>query len=287
LPPGPRSAAIYDEDAQLLTRTGIISMANAPESGSAETRKLTKNNMTTDRMLARMRSAVSADLNVMVFMVIGFPHDTDDQIRENLDFFSTIAEIGINDAAVGFYMALPGTQIFESLYDSGRISLDRAYFRHILSSTSLWATSTYSGLGRPKLTYWKFRLMRHFYSQQRSGAKSDGLLATARQAVASLRNEDSADETKLQSAFRNGIISFLDTVKVKSRPGGWMTRREERHVFDGWDAIYREIRARNLASGAAVESPADTTELHGRNVTKILKSTHGTKRRIPLEVVNR
>jgi hypothetical protein len=35
-----------------------------------------------------------------------------------------------------------------------------------------------------------------------------------------------------------------------------------------------------------VESPADTTELHARNVTKILKSTHGTRRRIPLEVVN-
>ena len=65
-----------------------------------------------------------------------------------------------------------------------------------------------------------------------------------------------------------------------------MSRRAERHVFDGWDAIYREIRARNLESGAAVESPADTTELHARNVTKILKSTHGTRRRIPLEIVS-
>ena len=95
--------------------------------------------MKTDRMLESMQAAVAADLNVMVFMVIGFPHDTDEHIRENLDF-ATIAEVGINDAAVGFYMALPGTQIFESLYDSGKISLDRTYFRHILSSTSLWAT---------------------------------------------------------------------------------------------------------------------------------------------------
>jgi radical SAM superfamily enzyme YgiQ (UPF0313 family) len=286
MPTGTRSEAIDDEVAQLLKRTGMISMAYAPESGSEETRKLIKKKMKTDRMLESMRAAVAADLNVMVFMVIGFPHDTEEHIRENLDFFSTIAEVGINDAAVGFYMALPGTQIFESLYDSGKINLDRTYFRHILSSTSLWATSTYSGLGRAKLTYWKFKLMRHFYSQQREGAKSEGLLSTVGQALKSLRNNDNADETKLQSAFRNGVISFIDTAKVKSKPGGWMSRRAERHVFDGWDAIYREIRSRNLASGAAVESPADTTELHSRNVTKILKATHGTRRRIPLEVVN-
>lgn len=285
MPTGTRSEAIDEEVAGLLKRTGMISMAYAPESGSEETRKLIKKKMKTDRMLESMRAAVAADLNVMVFMVIGFPHDTDEHIRENIEFLSTIAEIGINDAAIGFYMALPGTQIFESLYDSGQIDLDRTYFRHILSSTSLWATSTYSGLGRARLTYWKFRLMRHFYSQQRAGARSDGLLSTVRQALASLRGGGGADETKLQSAFRNGVASFFDTVKVKARPGGWMSRRAERHVFDGWDEIYREVRARNLAAGAAVESPADTTELHGRNVTKILRSTHGTRRRIPLEVV--
>ena len=31
-------------------------------------------------------------------------------------------------------------------------------------------------------------------------------------------------------------------------------------------------------------APIDTTKLHERNVTKILKETHGTARRIPLSV---
>ena len=87
MPTGTRSEAIDDEVAQLLKRTGMISMAYAPESGSEETRKLIKKKMKTDRMLESMRAAVEADLNVMVFMVIGFPHDTDEHIRENLDFF--------------------------------------------------------------------------------------------------------------------------------------------------------------------------------------------------------
>lgn len=63
-----------------------------------------------------------------------------------------------------------------------------------------------------------------------------------------------------------------------------MPRRRERRFFDDWDAIYRDIRARNLESGAAMASPADTSQLHERNVTKLLKSTHGTRRRIPVSV---
>jgi anaerobic magnesium-protoporphyrin IX monomethyl ester cyclase len=282
MPTGTRSEAIDAEVAQLLRRTNMISMAYAPESGSETTRQLIKKKMKSDRMFESMKAAVDAELNVMVFMVIGFPHDTDEHIAENLGFFEKIAEIGINDAAVGFYMALPGTQIFDSLYDSGKITLDRRYFRHILSSTSLWATSTYSGLSRPKLTYWKFRLMRHFYRQPRQLVNSTSLFTTVVQALRGLRG-DHQDETKMQSAVRNGFISFVDTVKVKPTRG-WMSRRRERHFFDEWDAIYREIRASNLACGAALPGPADTAELHERNVTKLIKSAHGTRRRIPVGV---
>lgn len=285
MPTGTRSEAIDAEVADLLRRTNMVSMAYAPESGSETTRKLIKKKMKSDRLFESMQCAVDAGLNVMVFMVIGFPHDTEEHIRENLAFFEKIADIGINDAAVGFYMALPGTQIFENLYDTGRIHMDRTYFRHILSSTSLWATSTYSGLGRARLTYWKFRLMRHFYSRQRKLVGSKGLTSTIFEALRALRS-DGADDTKLQSAFRNGVTSALDTLKVKLRPGGWMSRRQERAFFREWDAIYREIRSRNISCGAAVRAPDDVHDLHKRNVTKILKETHGTRRRIPVEVVS-
>jgi anaerobic magnesium-protoporphyrin IX monomethyl ester cyclase len=282
MPTGTRSEAIDHEVAQLLKKTNMISMSYAPESGSETTRKLIKKKMKTDRMYESMRAAVEADLNVLVLMVIGFPHDTEDQLRENLEFFEEIAKVGINDVAIGFYMALPGTQLFESLYDAGEVTIDRTYFRHILSSTTLWATSTYSGLSRPKLTYWKFKLVRHFYSQQRDQVKSDGLISTAFQALKGLRG-DGGDETKMQSAFRNGVISLVDTIKVQPQRG-WMPRRKEKAFFEGWDELYREIRRRNLETGAAMASPVDTTKLHERNVTKILKGTHGTPRRIPLSV---
>ena len=40
--------------------------------------------------------------------------------------------MGIADLVVNYYTALPGTEIFNSLYDSGDITFDKKYFSHIL-----------------------------------------------------------------------------------------------------------------------------------------------------------
>jgi anaerobic magnesium-protoporphyrin IX monomethyl ester cyclase len=284
MPSGTRSEAIDAEVADLLRRTNMISMAYAPESGSETTRKLIKKKMKTDRLFTSMQAAVESGLNVAAFFVIGFPHDTEDHIRENLEFMDKIADIGITDAAVGFYMALPGTQMFDSLYEAGKIRLDRKYFKHILAATSPWATSSYNDdLGRLRLTLWKWRLMSRFYRRQRKLAASSGLLATVRQALQALQGGDHADSSKMQTAFRNAVRYGRTTLRVKVQRG-WMARREERHYFDGWDQLYRDIRARNLGCGATVRQPADSGQLHEHNVTKELKAAHATRRRIPVMV---
>jgi anaerobic magnesium-protoporphyrin IX monomethyl ester cyclase len=280
MPTGTRSEAIDEEVADLLHRTGMISMAYAPESGSEETRKLIKKRMKTDRMYESMRAAVGADLNVMVFMVLGFPHDTRANLRENLPFMDGIAEVGITDAAFGFYMALPGTQIFDSLYDSGQVTINRTYFRHILSSTSLWATSTYSDLSRAELTLWKLRLTRRFYNRKAQLA-GESLVSQMRTTL--FGGGSGGDESKLQTAFRNGVDSAIETAKSKFRRG-WVPRAEEREIFDDWDRIFREIRARQLAAGVREVAPADTRELQSLNVIKPLQITHGTRRTIPVHV---
>jgi anaerobic magnesium-protoporphyrin IX monomethyl ester cyclase len=287
MPSGTRSEAIDAEVAELLRRTNMISMAYAPESGSETTRKLIKKKMKTDRLFASMQAAVESGLNVAAFFVIGFPHDTEEHIRENLAFMDRIAEIGITDAAVGFYMALPGTQMFDSLYEAGKIRLDRKYFKHILAATSPWATSSYNeNFSRLQLTVWKWRLMSRFYSRQRKlagGRGSSGLMGTVRQALEAIRGGDHADSSKMQTAFRNGVRYGITTVRVKVQRG-WMARRRERRYFDGWDQVYRDIRARNLACGATVKQPEDTNLLHEHNVTKELKAAHATRRRIPVTV---
>jgi anaerobic magnesium-protoporphyrin IX monomethyl ester cyclase len=281
MPTGTRSEAIDEEVAELLRQTGMISMAYAPESGSEETRQLVKKRMKTDRLFQSMRDAVKSDLNVSVFLVIGFPHDTQSNLRENLPFLDEVAEIGITDIAIAFYMALPGTEIFDSLYDSDKIRIDREYFRHILASTSLWSTSTYcESMGNTRLTLWKLRLFRRFYSRRRAGAESEGLVSSIRQAVTGLRGDD-GHVAKLQTAFRNGVLSGIETAKSKTRRG-WMSRSEEKRFFEAWDEIFREIREKNVRDGVHILAPADTRELHKTNVIKSVKASHAARRRIPL-----
>ena len=115
LPTGTRSEAIDSEIAFLIKKSGMTSMAYAPESGSEETRKYIKKKMKTDKLFNSVDAAAQADLNVAVFLVIGFPHDLPKHLEENKNFVERLAKHGVTDLSVGFYMALPGTELFYSL----------------------------------------------------------------------------------------------------------------------------------------------------------------------------
>jgi hypothetical protein len=181
-------------------------------------------------------------------------------------------------------MALPGTQMFDSLYDNGKIAINREYFRHILAAASLWSTSTYNEhLSNLELTMWKLRLFRHFYKRRRS-VESRGLASTVWRSVSHLRSK-SGDTSKFQTAFRNGMISAMETAKSKLQREGWMSRADEERFFERWDEIFREIREKNVRDGVHTPAPADTRELHEINVISRLKAEHGSRRRIPVEVV--
>ncbi|MDP7642386.1 MAG: radical SAM protein, partial [Alphaproteobacteria bacterium] len=183
LPTGTRSEAIDDDVAILLKRSGMVSMAYAPESGSETTRKLIKKKMKTERLFESINSAVKAELNVAAFIVIGFPHDRREHLAENMPFIDRLVAAGVTDLSVGFYMALPGTELFHSLYDAGRIRLDRAYFRHILDSLSLRPAQSYcTQLGRMELFRWKLKFYFRFYGAKRRRAGS-GLSASIARAL--------------------------------------------------------------------------------------------------------
>jgi hypothetical protein len=123
-------------------------------------------------------------------------------------------------------------------------------------------------------------LFRRFYSRRRAGSESDGLASSIRQAIGGLRGGD-GHVAKLQTAFRNGVLSGIETAKSKTRRG-WMSRAAEKRFFARWDDIFREIRDTNVRDGVHVLAPADTRELHKSNVIKSVKASHGARRRIPV-----
>ena len=105
-------------------------------------------------------------------------HDLPKHLNENRNFVEQIAKHGVTDLSVGFYMALPGTELFHSLYDSNKIKLDIEYFKHILDSLALFPSQKYcSAISRMSLLLWKLKFYLRFYKSKKSINGKFGLLS--------------------------------------------------------------------------------------------------------------
>ncbi len=278
LPSGTRAEAIDDEVAVLLEKSGMASMAYAPESGSEETRRFIKKKMHSERLFESVRAAKAANLYVMAFMVIGFPHDTPERLEDNLPFLERLAAAGVSDMGISFYMALPGTQLFHSLWDHGEISLDRHYFEHILESLSFIPRRSYSHALTPlELAHWKVRMYRAFYGAKRRGQEKGGLVRWLRRSIDGLTSD--RHESRMQTALKNGLRTTVETLRSKVGPG-WVPRDVQAGYFDGWNESYARIRAEKLATGVATVAPADTTEVQNVNVVRSLDRVPAEHKRL-------
>ena len=273
LPTGTRSEAIDADVAAQLRKTGMINLAYAPESGSETTRRLIKKKMKTPELFDSIDAAVANDLNVSVFLVIGFPHDEARHLSENLPFIDRLVERGITDISVGFFMALPGTELFKSLYDAGKICLDRAYFRHILDSLSLVPSQSYcEHLSKRDLALWKFKMLFRFYGVGRRARKRQSLLRSIGRGASGLYSSK-GHQTKLQTAVRNGLTSLWGMAVSRMSPN-WLPRADEEKMFANWDAIYQEIRGSKIEQGLVEPSPLKSADVHARNVIPLLAREH-------------
>lgn len=271
---GTRSEAIDQEVADYLKKTNMTNMAYAPESGSDKTRQIIKKKVGADKMFESIRATAKANLNVSAFIIVGFPHDNHENLKENLPFIDKLAENGVTDTAVGYLMALPGTELFHSLYDAGKIKLDIKYFRHLLSSNSLLPSLNYcDNLSNLDMLTWKIRMLLRFYSAKKGmTTEKTGLMVSIRHGLSGLIGKE-AHQSKLQTAFRNAMIIGWQTI-VSSFKKPWLSRKQERDMIESWDKIYRDIQSEKIRMGVIERYPSDTTQLYKTNVNPSLARMH-------------
>jgi hypothetical protein len=114
-------------------------------------------------------------------------------------------------------MALPGTELFRTLYEKGAITIDRDYFRHILNGLSLYpAMSLSEHMGRPELFYWKLRFVAAFYGARMRVLGLQAVLASVRQTLSGRTHS-----SKLQTALRVSVKNAFRSIGVRFRPVGW------------------------------------------------------------------
>ncbi len=275
---GTRSEAIDGEVAELLKGSGMINMAYAPETGSDLTRRYIKKKIRSERLFASIEAAAKAELSVAAYMVIGFPHDGPQEMRDTVVFLREIARRGVNDVGSGYYMALPGTELFHTLYEKGAVAIDRAYFRHILNAHQMIPAASYSDqLGRFALFYWKLRFVLAFYLTRLRVLGMRAVLAAIAQALSGRTHS-----AKLQTGVRVALRSGLGSVKTRFGGSRWMSPEDETRLFAPWDAIYQQISRRRREAGVEAAPPLDSRELQKQNVIHALRLDHDVSRRLRL-----
>jgi len=274
-PSGTRSEAIDDEVAALMRNSGMISMGYAPESGSDRTREYIKKKVHADALFKSIRSAKKAGLNISSFFILGFPHDTRESIKENFPFMKKLANLGVNDVAVGIYLALPGTELFNSLYDAGKLKLDHSYFGHIIQGSALIpAVSHNDAMTRFELGFWRLLLNLAFYREKGKRPSEGGFIKLLAKGFRGIFVK--GHSTRLETALRNGINGGITAFKCKLKLR-WMARKQEIKMMDSWDIVFRNVLHARLSSGCMSEGSLDTTLLYKSNAIKAVRHLHKSK----------
>jgi len=165
-PSGTRCEVVDDEVAALLGQSGCRLLCYAPESGSERTRALIKKKMKTESLLAAVDAAVGADLRLETFFVIGFPHDTAEDMRETARLARELARRGGEDVAVNFFFPIPATELFGYLERQGRVTCsdDQLMDPVFVHQARLVESRNYcEHLSAAELTRWKYRILASFY----------------------------------------------------------------------------------------------------------------------------
>jgi anaerobic magnesium-protoporphyrin IX monomethyl ester cyclase len=159
LPSGTRSEAIDDEVSRLLYESGCRNMSYAPESGSPAVLKRIKKVVKLDRLEASVIGAVRNGLNVKLNIIMGFPGETRDELRETVRFLARMGAAGVQDMSISLFSPYPGSQLYKELRASGRIpELSDDYFLSLGAYKDFSQSVSYTDGLSPKVLN-RYRIM--------------------------------------------------------------------------------------------------------------------------------
>lgn len=151
LPSGTRSEVLEEEVLGLLKETGCNYMAYAPESGSPKTLKVIKKQVKLDRLVESIKKAKRAGLIVRTNLIIGFPHETRREVWQTLLFGARMAILGVDEAPYFIFSSYPGTEIFKSMREQGRVELNDEYFMSLVSFNGKFSMINAQGTSNPNM----------------------------------------------------------------------------------------------------------------------------------------
>lgn len=163
LPAGTRCEVFDDELALYLEKSGLKNFSFAPESGSDLIRKVVNKQINLDTFFNAVRSVKKTKMTVGCFIVIGFPEDTKETLRQTLSFVRKLALIGLDDVTVSKFTPYPGSIYFDTLLKKGLISQRLEELQNIISFFSSDGVSYSESLTAKQTHRWMNWLYINFY----------------------------------------------------------------------------------------------------------------------------
>ncbi len=164
LPSGTRAEVFDEEVAKRLYAAGLRLLSFAPESGSEKILKLVKKQVDLKEMIGAMRHALAAGLKLSCFIVIGFPGESRETLRESMRLIRKIALMGVYDLAVTKFVPYPGSQLFTELQAAGKIELDDDFFIMPMDFYTKRAPSFVEGISSRYLYWMMIWMFINFYA---------------------------------------------------------------------------------------------------------------------------
>lgn len=144
LPSGTRSEAIDEEVADLLFRSGCRNLSYSPESGSPTVLVRINKRIKLDRMVDSIAACVRQGLNIKCNIMLGFPGETLREVMESYLFIVRMALAGAHDLSVWAFSPYPGSQLYNEMIASGRISGGDAFYDGLRSYADASRTISHS-----------------------------------------------------------------------------------------------------------------------------------------------
>jgi radical SAM superfamily enzyme YgiQ (UPF0313 family) len=163
---GTRCEVMDDETCRLVYESGCRTLYYAPESGSEETRKLIKKRMKYDSLMKAVDSTIKANISLGIFLVIGFPHDRAEHLRDTVKMVRELARRGVEDICVPVFYPIPATELFNYLVESGQVVPDDDLLMAPMLAHTKWLTEERNyceNISANKMMFYKYWIVANFY----------------------------------------------------------------------------------------------------------------------------
>ncbi len=174
------NSAFSDEIMDLMVESGCWKVAVGIESGSDEMLKRIHKMVTVPQVIDAARKLARFGIQMKGFFIMGFPGETESQIRETRDLIYRLKNAGMTKLSLFQFKPYPGTEDFERLQKSNPAVLERLDYlringsdatsgvvRHRSGQHDVWLPDDVmvADISSAKVKQYVISTLEHFYGQ--------------------------------------------------------------------------------------------------------------------------